>query len=560
MKKLVSILLAICCVISCLGGCGARERNDEQSDQSKTELKVYCTSGGVGEEWLKRAEKFFEEKYAETKFEPDTDKVGVDIIVKSGRDTMTGNIKQQEYSVIFSEDVPTFSLSSSNSLLPITDIVTSSLSDVTDGKETVTIESKLSDSYKTSLTAIDGEYYMLPHFETYSGLSYNKKVFVDKSLYFKKGGGWTSVDSEKTVGPDGKANTHDDGLPSSMEEFYVLMDRMIERNVVPFIWMGRGGQYITRLLSGIDASLSGYDEYMLNYNFGKDGVVSSGSADIVTSFTGNKPNTEKVNITPANGYLMRQRESAYYALELLEKIYSSSNYYSEYIDENLTHLMAQGQFIYSDLQGKPIAMLMEGSYWYNEADDYLRRAESTYKIDRKDMQFEWMPLPVKVSGTVVEGEEHTQTLLSANNSYAFINANVKNDPNKEALAKTFFKYCYSNEMLVDFFLTTGLFKGVKTDVSGVDLSTIDHYKRSIAINVNNSKIATTISDNEITVRSLTLAFNEWGSTFKVDGANQSFLLPNSVFKSGKASAADYFKGMWLTNENWLSKYQDIINK
>ena len=114
MKKLVSILLAICCVISCLGGCGARERNDEQSDQSKTELKVYCTSGGVGEEWLKRAEKFFEEKYAETKFEPDTDKVGVDIIVKTGRDTMTGNIKQQEYSVIFSEDVPTFSLSSSN--------------------------------------------------------------------------------------------------------------------------------------------------------------------------------------------------------------------------------------------------------------------------------------------------------------------------------------------------------------------------------------------------------------------------------------------------------------
>lgn len=555
MKKILSVAIAILCMFTCFTGC-VRPTPQGNNNSNQTELHVYGYNGGVGNEWLYAMESSFEQKYAETEFEPGSGKKGVDVVVSKGLDTMTTNIPQQKYAIVFTEQAYPFTLSASGDLLPITDMVQSSLADITDGKEDVSIESKLDTTVAASLKAIRGEYYTLPHYEAYSGITYDVKVFEDNALFFKNGGGWTSIESEKAVGPDGKKGTYDDGLPTSVEEFITLMDQMVAVNVTPFIWTGAYDLYIIRYLIGMEASLSGYDEYMLNYNFGNDSVVKSGTAKVITGFNGQTPIVESKAISNETGYYMMQTESKYYSQKILEKILSNAEYYSPYMDDTLTASGAQGQFIMSDLQSntEPVAMLIEGSYWYNEAGDYFDRAENTYKVKAKDRKFAWMPLPVQIKGSVQEGEHHTQTLVSANSSYVFINGNIKDDENLVKLAKLFLKHCYTNESLVNFYLTTGLFKGVATDLTGVDISSMDYYKQSIAKVKANSKVCSIISDNPITMNAYKSVLTDYDSI--IDG--DPFTYPINAFEKGK-TAEQYFQGMWIEEQTWRNSYKDFFN-
>lgn len=556
MKKLVCIIVSVVVMLTTLTACGPNVQNNNDDNSTKTILNVYNFNGGVGSEWIDTIEKWFEKEYAETCFEPGTSKKGVDVKVAKGTDVMTGNLKEQTYSVVFTEAVSVFGLASSGDLLPITDLVTSSLSDVTGGQETGTIEDKLDGTLKGALKAVNNEYYMLPHYETYAGVSYDVKVFEDYGLYFKQGGGWTSSKEEMTVGPDGRKGTYDDGLASSVEEFSLLMKKISDENVTPFVWATAYDNYTSRFLIGMEASLCGYDQYQLNYNFGKDSSVTSGKADIITGFENGKPIISKgVDITPANGYLMNQNVGKYYAIKLFEEILSKSYYYED-SDSTLGGEMAQGQYIYSDLTGDPIAMLIEGSYWYNEGEDYFTRSESMFKDRAKNRKFAWMPLPVQIEGSVKEGEYHTQTLVNANCSYAFINANVKNNANTENLAKLFFKYCYTNKALVDFFLTTGLFKGVSTDMTGIDISSLENYKQSIYYTKQNSKVSHVISDNKITIADFKQEIYDWASM--IDGTTYDF--PIQAFTArDKKDAEKYFKGMWKTKNEWNEKYSNYLD-
>ena len=108
--------------------------------------------------------------------------------------------------------------------LDISSIVTSSLSDVSGGKETGTIEGKLSESQQKAYKAYDGKYYCLPHYEAFSGLSIDVDLFTEYNLYLSNQAVGESFDEYgcivdefcmKSKGPDGVANTMDDGLPAT---------------------------------------------------------------------------------------------------------------------------------------------------------------------------------------------------------------------------------------------------------------------------------------------------------------------------------------------------------
>ena len=553
MKKIGCVVLAciMCGTMIGVSACGRVDNNPQgKVDSSKTALFVYNYDGGVGSEWVYDIERRFEEDYKDVEFEPGSGKVGVDVVISKGKDTVFASLSTKTYHVVFTEAVPVYTMQSSGDLLPITDLVTSSLSDVTAGAETATIESKLTDSRRAMLTAIDGNYYMLPHYETYAGLTYDVKVFEDYSFFIKQGGGWTSVDSEKTVGPDGERGTYDDGLPSSYEELLSLMDRCASLGVAPFIWTGGYETYTNKLLSGLDASFAGADEYQLNYTF--DG----GTARIITGFDDGTPIVEEIEITPENGYLMKQAESRYYALKVFEKIMSNSKYYSDKITGVLSHLEAQGEFIYGDLENAPIGMLIEGSYWYNEAADYFKRSIATYKDKAKNRKFAWMPLPVQITGSVEEGQGEKPTLVDANSSYAFINATTtKNDENMKALSKLFLKYCYTNKSLQDFVLTTGVFKGATVDLSGIDISALDYYKQSVVQIRQDANILVPGSAHRIAVNNYVMPQYDWES---VVNNTTPYSHPIYAFKS-KVSAEDVFMGQWLTQKDWNDKNGDYFN-
>lgn len=553
-KSIIALVLAVVTVMSLLTGCGA---GGSKADPTKTHLSVLSYDGGIGSEWLKLAAKRFEEKYANVSFEEG--KTGVVIDITSDKLDGKNGVTTTPYAVWFAEGVNYNDLIATGQIVDITDIVTGSLSDASNGAETGTIEEKMSPEFLQALTAIDGKYYCVPHYEIYTGLVYDIDLFDKYGYYFSTAGGFTAVAEEKTVGPDGVKGTKDDGLPSSYEELYTLMDQMVADGVIPFTWVGSLENYVNDMFAGLQVAYAGKEEFLLNVTF--DSSASNTQATIIDSFDGNTPIEKEVTITNENGYLMSLQAGKYYAFELLEKIMSNDSYHTK-LDKSTSHLDTQERFILSSLKAgeKPIAMMIEGSYWYNEATEALKRSVNTYKDQAEGRRFGWMPLPVQYKGSVTEGNGKKNTVLESLNSFAFINAKYKDDAVILDLAKKFLQFCYTDESLVEFSVTTGLPKGLNYTIPEDKLALVDNYfQRDILATKLTSDVVYPYSANPIFMNDQSeFMFNQgaavWAAAY--DGrATTSFL---TALKTG-VSAKDYFLAASTDEEEWNNRYAEYLN-
>ncbi len=553
-KSIIALVLAIVTLMSLLAGCAA---GGSKADPTKTHLSVLSYDGGIGSEWLKLAAKRFEEKYANVSFEEG--KTGVVIDITSDKLDGKNGVTTTPYAVWFAEGVNYNDLIATNQIVDITDIVTGSLSDASNGAETGTIEEKMSPEFLEALTAIDGKYYCVPHYEIYTGLVYDIDLFDKYGYYFSTAGGFTAAAEEKTVGPDGVKGTKDDGLPSSYEELYILMDQMVADGVIPFTWVGSLENYVNDMFAGLQVAYAGKEEFLLNVTF--DSSASNTQATIIDSFDGNTPIEKEVTITDKNGYLMSLQAGKYYAFELLEKIMSNDSYHTK-LDKSTSHLDTQERFILSSLKAgeKPIAMMIEGSYWYNEATQALKRSVNTYKDQAEGRRFGWMPLPVQYKGSVTEGNGKKNTVLESLNSFAFINAKYKDNAVILDLAKKFLQFCYTDESLVEFSVTTGLPKGLNYTIPEDKLALVDNYfQRDILDTKLTSDVIYPYSANPIFMNDQSeFMFNQgaavWAAAY--DGrATTSFL---TALKTG-VSAKDYFFAAATDEEEWNNRYAEYLN-
>lgn len=553
-KSIFALVMAVVMMLTLFAGCGSEE---SAVDSTKTHLSVLCYDGGIGADWAKNAAKRFEEKYANVSFEEG--KMGVVIDITSDKLDGKNGVTTTPYAIWFTESVNFNELIATDQIVDITDIVTGSLSEISGGTDTASIESKLAPEYKSSLTAVNGKYYCLPHYEVYTGLVYDVDLFDEYGYYFSQSGSFTAVAEEKTVGPDGVKGTKDDGLPSSYEELYILMDQMVADGVVPFTWVGSAENYVNDLFAGLQVAYAGKDEFMLNVTF--DSSATNTQATIVTAVEGGTAVEEKVTITDANGYLMTQQAGKYYGMELLEKILSNDSYHTK-LDKSTSHLDTQEKYILSNLKAgeKPIAMMIEGSYWYNEATEALKRSVNTYKEQAENRRFGWMPLPVQYAGTVTEGNGKTPTVLETLNSVAFINARFKDDPAIMDLAKKFLQFCYTDESLVEFSVTTGLPKCVNYTIPEDKLALVDNYFQRDILDIKmNSDVVYPYSDNPIYVNDQNaFMFNQgsplWGATYNGRTSTNYY----TAYKAG-ISAQDYFFASAMDQETWNSRYAKYLN-
>lgn len=534
-------------------GCG---ESGSKADATKTHLTVMNYDGGIGSEWVKNAAKRFEEKYADVSFEEG--KKGVVIDITNDKLDGKNGVTSTNYAVWFSEGNNFNSFIASNQIVDISDIVTADLSETTGGKETGTIEEKLTADQKEALTAIDGKYYALPHYEVYTGLVYNVDLFDEYGYYFSTKGGLTTVAEDKTVGPDGVKGTTDDGLPSSYEELYTLMDQMVADGVVPFTWTAATENYVNDMLAGLNVAYAGKDEFSLNFSF--DSKKAGTKATIIDSFNGDKAVEKEVDVTSQNGYVMSQAAGKYYAYELLEKILSSDNYHTK-LDKSTSHLDVQEKYILSQLKSdeSPIAMMIEGSYWYNEATEALKRSVNTYKDKAEGRKFGWMPLPVQYTGSVTEGKGQKNTVLESLESFAFINAKFKDDPVVLDLAKKFLQFCYTDEELVEFSVTTGIPKGVTYEISEDAMAKVDNYfQQDILHTKMNSDVVYPYSANPIFVNNQgDFMFLMHGNVWSATVSGQTFSNYYAANKSG-ITAKDYFQSSFVSKDTWNDKYSEYI--
>lgn len=528
MKKIKSVLALLLATATMLGtvACGG-------SDSSKTELKVVIYEGGYGYEWIYDSIKRFEEKYANESFE--TGKTGVVVKAEHTKDVNESTMNSSGYDIYFANSVVPRDYSQKGWIIDINDIVTEKI-DNRDGTE-VSIEDKIDENYRIVLkNRGDGHYYGVPYADFYSGLSFDKEAFDKYNWYFaapeetaKKefecdyGTGYfiANANAKKSCGVDGVYGTEDDGLPSSLTELIILCAKIKQLGYKPFAFPGGHKNYSDILFAGLWTSLAGYDEIRAGYDF-------NGELEIVTDFTNEnlfegidyikKPVTEKKTISSeAEGYYSTQTAARYYAYAFME-ICEKEEFFAEIsYNDNASHISTQGRFLTNELTSQEnIAMLIEGSYWYNEAYDNgeVKKYQALKKDNTAQKDVRWMPLPTSLNKSVKvneNGVRNQYTFTQSGNSFAVINARTKNKGEGVVnAAKKFLQFTYTDEELSYRVGRHGVYcTGVSHPVSDEDAAKLNVFQNSVISAAQNAKLVLPSAQNE--------TFMYQRANLKVDG-------------------------------------------
>lgn len=451
MKKLVAGLLAMTLALS-VAGCGVGVQKTEEVDDSKTTLYVGNFAGGVGDEWLKKAIDKFEDKYADQSFEDG--KKGVQVIIgENNKTTMHGMeledlISASKTEVFFTQGVFYHDWVNQGLLLDITDIAEEKLSAYDEDRS---ILDKMNQDYAESMMT-DGKIYALPFWEGTYGFVYNATLFDENEWYYGADGSFTTSSDDLAPGPDGKEGTYDDGMPATYDEFFALLDQIADDNVIPVQW--GSADYFTWLLAALAADYEGYDNSMANFTFDSEQTLvklDTVDADSLAH------ETETVKITPENGYELARQEGYLYALNFAERLLQNTSYYDANVSLSTSYKPSDTQLAFVrnayEQNAKGVAMIIEGSWWENEAITAFQETYGTNATKHdNEMEMKWMPLPKATKDKV--GSETVQ--MSPLDSYCFINANI--GENKVDAAKKFLQFCHTDEMMAEFTDVTGMFK------------------------------------------------------------------------------------------------------
>ena len=128
------------------------------------------------------------------------------------------------------------------------------------------------------------------------------------------------------------------------------------------------------------------------------------------------------------------------------------------------------------------------------------------------------------------------------------------------MAKKFLQFCYTDESLVEFSVTTGLPKCVNYTIPEDKLALIDNYFQQDVLDTKmNSDVIYPYSDNPIFVNNMgDFIFNQGGKLWEgtVDGKTTTNFY--TALKTG-VSAKDYFYAASTDEETWNNAYAEELN-
>ena len=485
MKKLMTMLL---CLVICFSAvaCGGNGGEDGPGENQAV-LEFFITDGGVGSEWLRKANERFMAANVNTQF---GDKVGVYCRINKGQPSIA-SMATDGYHVYFMDRTqPVNGMMKTGNLLNINDWVTDKY-DERDGV-LMSIEDKMFEEYADFTKADDGEYYGIPYMEVYGGLTYDRKLFDDYGLYFAQTGKGQQYackkfgtryefikkgdNASKTCGPDGEYGTVDDGLPSCTLELVTLWYKMNQLGIFPVQLSGKYLNYAAFFLDGLMTSLQGEQEAYAMYGL-------TGKMDVVVGYSNEnifgeisyikKPIVKTVDITEEQGYYTSWSVAKYYAIALLEIIEKEGYFTKGNALSTYSHIDCQQDFIYSGYgTNDKIGMLIEASYWYNESTirNNFTYFNALYPEAGGDRDIQWMSLPVNLEN-VVTGVDETKTtttgavesvkgerptLIDTSRSAIVFNSRVAKQPEVLAALEAWVKFFHTDEELSLFTVESNL--------------------------------------------------------------------------------------------------------
>ena len=520
-SKLLSLLLVVLFVFA-LFGCGRRQNGDptqsggtpERVDVAKTQLYIGCWDGGLRSDWLYAWKNRFEELHKDTVFQEG--KKGVQVWVNMSKNyalegaasTIKNLVADEDDEVIITEQCSYYSLK--NVSMDLSDAISTPLSEY---GETKSILDKMNAGDKDYLgISEDGKtsYYALPWYVSFFGLNYDIDLFEEKCFYFgtddatykdyiDDDGFILDMEVPKSAGPDGVKGTSDDGLPATYDEFFALCDKMVENGVVPICWTGAVKDYLNHFTTALANDAMGYDDAVLQYemNGGNTSkIVRSVNAD------GSLVLDSPVSITSENGYKMLRNSGRYYALQFMDRLINTKNIdgSKKYYDESKcfsnaeTHITAQARFLRSKPNsekgnGKAIAMIAEGSWWYNEATPTFNELSSS-GYGEKDRRIGFMPMP-KPDASECGNAVYTNTW----NTGIVIRSNLK--AAKVKVAKQFLRYIHTDEALSTFVVNANCIRPYDFEMKDADKSNSSYFVKNLSDIYKNADIVNPWSKNTL---------------------------------------------------------------
>ena len=494
-------------IAACGGGSGSTGGNNSNKyvynvpGDNKLTIKVKNFGGGPGNVWLEEAA----ERFAELKLnEQYGNKTGVYITYEPTYNQNTSSMAGDSTSIFFDERASDPNVLAQNSLLLSLDSI---VKDET--REGGSLESKIFESSKDGIKGKDGSYYALPHYEYYTGLSYNRTTFDDLLAYFaaedednvypyssKYGkanfvGDLTAV---KSAGPDGKSGTTDDGLPCSLDEFILLCDYIkteSEGEIAPLTVSGLYYKYVEYIVIGFWSSLAGAEQMRNYYNCTGAIEVVDRDEDGDLQFTDEnlfqginyikKPKTKWVTMAEdgSDGWMGNDMAAKYYATAIYEVILKEK-FFSATAKSGKDHWTTQMDlFMDGKMDTNNSAMLVEGSYWYNEANENggLSYYETFVGKDRSELDVQWMSLPTNVFAEGATGKD--ACFLDCGQAYAMINGNVESNPALKQACLDFLEFCYSEAELKAFTAKTGLARAINYELDDTQKAGMSKFTRGL---------------------------------------------------------------------------------
>ena len=579
-KKVAAVLLAAPMLVAAAACAGLGGDNNavptEKVDKNRTQLYVFNYHGGYGSQWLLNVKKEFEELHKDDDWW-ETGKKGVQIMIHAAKkDIIPGGVPGGQDEVFFAETAYYYTFKQFDALEDITEAVTGEI----EGDNGKSIESKLTAEQKAyyGLEESDGKvhYYGLPHYDSFAGIMYNKAVFDKYLLYFaaepdeqvsglEKYFVFRRFDNNevtaKSVGPDGEPGTDDDGLPSTFDEFWILMKYMREKGVTPIVWNGyRYHSYLNWFLQALTAQYEGLDEMMKNFTLTGE-ANDLGSVDGEGNFVFDDEPTELTDSKDGVVALSRQA-GKYYALKFLQELVSFSKdkdggyTHKEVYNEGYMHTMAQRDFIVGAADGhnQDIGMLIEGIWWENEAKNN-NSFKTAAAFGVTDTDYALMPLPHATAEkyeevTAKNKEDGTPTNVLYDQLFSLVFVKRGISAAKKPLAIEFIKFCNSDEQLVKYSLTTNTVKSLTYEIPKEQLKEMTPFGQSIYKLKQKSDVIYPFAQSKIYINNQARfhAFGAFWSTTK----SQSYQWATEAMRGG-VNAKTYFEGLETYNKNykWL---------
>lgn len=488
-SRLLSLAIAAILSVSAIGFAGCSKPNsgnnthDKVLDPTKTQVQVFTYLAGFKDEWLYKLEDAFEKANENTVYEEG--KKGVQIWHTGDMKKFSSDdIKNGDIDVYFMEGADYYSIKAGGALEDLTSIVTS-----VSKYENKTIASKMTEEQKKFFGGVTEEgqteqYYGVPHYKGSVGLVYNVDLFEEKGYYIADSDALALISASnpnKSKGPDGVADTPDDGLPATYEEFLYLCSQIANRGDTPLCWTGQFASYYLNLLyNALVAEYEGAEQakLALEFNGTAENLVVMNNGEPVINEDGTVE-TESVEITAENGYEVFRQAGRYYALDFIKKIVSNKRYYNEdAFRESFSQTAAQQLFLESgtdmSADSKSYAMLVDGSWWEAEATVFFdNMAKKDEKYSKQNRRFGWMPLPKA-------DKDHIGT---SNLFYDYEDAVICVKAGlgaKKQAALDFVQFACTDRSLAEFTEVAGALKALSYTIEGDNYEKLTPFAKSLA--------------------------------------------------------------------------------